>query len=205
MALVDRYSGVIFDYGGVLAFHQTVADSAGMANIAGLPARAFHDLYWTDRLAYDRGLTTAEDYWNDLARRGGVALDSQQILRLIEADVQSWLKFDSGVYDFAESLRQSGKQIAVLSNMPRELGEVLKAKTNGFAPFAHLTLSYEVKSVKPEPAIYEHCLAGMGLRPEEILFLDDRIENIRGAERLGVRGVQFTSRDEVLPKLMAET
>jgi HAD superfamily hydrolase (TIGR01509 family) len=59
--------------------------------------------------------------------------------------------------------------------------------------------------VKPESAIYEHCLAGMGLRPEEILFLDDRIENIRGAERLGVRGVQFTSRDEVLPKLMAET
>jgi putative hydrolase of the HAD superfamily len=204
MALVDRYAGVIFDYGGVLAFHQTAADSAGMANIAGLPAPVFHDLYWTDRLAYDQGLTTAEDYWNDLARRGGAVLDSHQISRLIDADVESWLNFDSGVYDFAESLRQRGKQIAVLSNMPRELGEALKARTKGFAPFAHLTLSYEVQSVKPEPAIYEHCLADMSLRPEKILFLDDRIENIRGAERLGIQGVQFTSRDEVLPKLMAD-
>lgn len=204
MALVDRYAGIIFDYGGVLVFHQSAADSAGMANIAGLPAPVFHQLYWTDRLAYDRGLMTAEDYWNDLARRGGTVLDSHQISRLIEADVESWLKFDSGMYDFAESLRQSGKRIAVLSNMPRELGEVLKAKTKGFAPFAHLTLSYEVQSVKPEPEIYEHCLAGMGLPPEETLFLDDRIENIRGAERLGIQGVQFTSREEVLPRLVAE-
>jgi putative hydrolase of the HAD superfamily len=204
MALVDRYAGIIFDYGGVLAFHQTAADSAGMANIAGLPAPVFHELYWTDRLAYDRGLTTAEDYWNDLARRGGVALDSQQISQLIEADIESWLKFDSQMYDFAESLRRNGKQIAVLSNMPRELGEALKARTKGFAPFAHLTLSYEVQSVKPEPAIYEHCLAGMALRPEETLFLDDRVENIRGAERVGIDGVQFTSRDEVLPRLKAE-
>jgi len=204
MALVNRYAGIIFDYGGVLAFHQTAADSAGMATISGLPVPVFRQLYWTDRLAYDRGLTTAEDYWSDLARRGGVALDSHQIAQLIEADIESWLKFDSGMYDFAESLRRNGKQVAVLSNMPRELGEALKARTRGFAPFAHLTLSYEVQSVKPEPEIYEHCLAGMGLRPGETLFLDDRIENIRGAERVGIDGVQFTSRNEVLPKLMAE-
>jgi putative hydrolase of the HAD superfamily len=108
------------------------------------------------------------------------------------------------MYDFAESLRRNGKQIAVLSNMPRELGEALKARTKGFAPFAHLTLSYEVQSVKPEPAIYEHCLAGMALGPGETLFLDDRVENIRGAERVGIDGVQFTSRDEVLPRLKAE-
>jgi FMN phosphatase YigB (HAD superfamily) len=43
----------------------------------------------------------------------------------------------------------------------------------------------------------------MGLRAEETLFLDDRIENIRGAERLGIHGVQFTSREDVLPKLLA--
>jgi putative hydrolase of the HAD superfamily len=60
-----------------------------------------------------------------------------------------------------------------------------------------------VQSVKPEPVIYGHCLAGMGLRADEILFLDDRIENIRGAERLGIHGVQFTSREDVLPKLLA--
>ena len=204
MALVDRYAGVIFDYGGVLAFHPTAAESARMANVAGLPAPVFHQLYWADRLAYDRGQTRAEEYWNDLARRGGIVLDSQQISRLIEADVESWLKFDSKMYDFAESLRRSGKRIAVLSNMPRELGEALKARTEGFAPFAHVTLSYEVQSVKPEPVIYEHCLAGMGLRPEEALFLDDRIENIQGAKRLGIEGVQFTSREEVLPKLMAD-
>lgn len=203
MALVDHYAGVIFDYGGVLAFHQTAADAAGMASIAGLPEPLFHQLYWTDRLAYDRGLATAEDYWNQLARGGGVTFDSQQIARLVQADVDSWLHFDSEMYGFAESLRQDGKLVAVLSNMPRELGEALKSRTSGFAPFAHCTLSYEVQSVKPEPVIYEHCLTGMGLRAEETLFLDDRIENIRGAERLGIHGVQFTSREDVLPKLLA--
>ena len=201
MALVDRYAGIIFDYGGVLVAHQSAEDAARMAEIAGLRPEVLHQLYWSDRLAYDKGLVTAEQYWNDMARSAGTKFTAEQINKLIDADVESWLKFDDSMYTFARTLLEQGKKIAVLSNMPRELGETLKSRTEGFEPFAHLTLSYEVHSVKPEPDIYQHCLEGIGLKPEETLFLDDRIENVRGAQQFGIQALQFTSPAEMLPKL----
>lgn len=201
MALVDRYAGVIFDYGGVLAFHQTEADVKRLAELAEMPLDVFEPLYWSDRGGYDKGLITAEDYWNDMARGAGRSFGQGQILRLIEADIVSWTNFDSGMYNFANELAAKGKRLAVLSNMPRELGESIKTTTEGFKPFHHVTLSYEVRSIKPEPAIYEHCLSGIGTSAGETLFLDDRVENIKAAEQLGIGAMHFTSRDEILKRL----
>jgi putative hydrolase of the HAD superfamily len=202
MALVNQYAGVIFDYGGVLAFHQTVADVEQLANVAGLPIDVFERLYWSDRGGYDKGLVTAEDYWGDMAVRAGISFSVEQIRELIEADIQSWTHFDRAMYEFIDSLSKNGQRLAVLSNMPHELGESIKARTQGFAPFHHVTLSYEVKSIKPEPDIYAHCLAGLNLAAKETLFLDDRLENIKGAQQLGINAIQFTSREEVLSRLL---
>ncbi len=90
----------------------------------------------------------------------------------------------------------------MLSNMPRELGEALKARTEGFQPFAHLTLSYEMHSVKPEPEIYQHCLEAIGLKPEQTLFSRRPYrKRSRGAQQFGIHALQFTSPAEMLPKL----
>jgi putative hydrolase of the HAD superfamily len=205
MALVDKFAGVIFDYGGVLAFHQTIAEQNKLAQLAGLTPEVFQKGYWSDRGPYDKGLITAEDYWNDIAAKGNTKFSADQLLKLIEADNESWMKFDTEMYAFVNRLRTAGKRVAVLSNMPHELGEVLKTADTefGFAPFDHITLSYEIRSIKPEAAIYEHCLAGLGVPAADTLFLDDRPENIEGAKRLGIHGIQFTSREDVLPGLIA--
>lgn len=113
------------------------------------------------------------------------------------------MQFDEVMFDWVEQLKSTGKRVAVLSNMPRDLGEALQCRTSRFQLFDFVTLSYEVRAVKPDAAIYEHCLGGLGTIGNRTLFLDDRIENIHGAERLGIHGVQFTSRPEVLPKLSA--
>jgi putative hydrolase of the HAD superfamily len=66
--------------------------------------------------------------------------------------------------------------------------------------FDFVTLSYEVHSAKPEAAIYEHCLEGIGTDPARTVFFDDRIANVHGAEMLGIQGVEFLNRDEVLAR-----
>jgi FMN phosphatase YigB (HAD superfamily) len=47
--------------------------------------------------------------------------------------------------------------------------------------------------IKPDAAIYEHTLRGLGVRPEEALFVDDREVNVQAARDLGIRAVQFRS------------
>jgi len=204
MALVNSYDGFIFDYGGVLVHQQTDEEQSHMAKIAGVQKDLFTELYWSDRLDYDKGVLSAAEYWQSLASQGGgPALTTQQVEDLSELDTASWMHFDDVMWDWIEQLRGAGKRVAMLSNMPRELGEALKSQTSKLSVFDQVTLSYEVRSVKPEPAIYEHCLEGIGTTPEQTLFLDDKMVNVTGAEMLGIRAIQFLDRDDVLLWLRA--
>ncbi|HEX4773027.1 MAG TPA: HAD family phosphatase [Bryobacteraceae bacterium] len=203
MPKIDAYEGIIFDYGGVLVHHQTAEDQTRMADILGIPIPSFNQLYWSDlRLVYDKGLLSAKEYWQAVAAAGQSALNEAQIDELTELDVVSWMHYDESMWEWIGALRAAGKRLAMLSNMPRDLGEALRHRTRRFDSFDHVTLSYELKAAKPEAVIYQDCLAGLGTSAAQTLFLDDRQVNIEAAEKLGIHGRQFTSREEVLPALI---
>lgn len=52
--------------------------------------------------------------------------------------------------------------------------------------FEKIFLSYEMKLVKPDVAIFEKLLAETGIDPKETFFIDDSAENCRVAETLGI-------------------
>jgi putative hydrolase of the HAD superfamily len=198
MGFLNLYDGFIFDYGKVLVTEPTGAERVQMAGIVGISLAEFDELYWRDRLDYDKGLQTAIEYWQEIANAAGKVLMLPQIERLSALDSGSWMHFDEVMWEFVAELRESGKRVAILSNMPRDLGETIKSQTQRFVGFDHVTLSYEVKSVKPEAAIYEDCLRGIGTELKRTVFFDDKIANVKGAEMLGLAAVEFLDRDAVL-------
>ena len=198
MAPVKDFDGYIFDYGGVLVHQQAEAEQSRMAQMAGIPAEQFSELYWGTRLDYDKGLISGAEYWAGIGRAAGKVLAPNVVEQLTEIDSTTWMNFDEPMWAWMEELRGAGKRIAILSNMPSDLGETIKARTDRMRCFDFVTLSYEVKSVKPESLIYEHCLEGIGTDPARTVFFDDKIANIHGAEMLGIQAVQFLNRDEVL-------
>lgn len=203
MARVSSYDAFIFDYGGVLVRNQSEADQQAMAQIVGVPENLFFDLYWLDRLHYDKDSLSSREYWQRLARLAGKTLTAPAIEQLIELDVASWMQFDALMWDWIAQLRAAGKRVAMLSNMPRVLGHALKTRTEKLRSFDYVTLSYEIRSAKPEPAAYEHCLEGLGSAPEQTLFLDDRLANVEGARVLGMQAIQFTTHDDMLATLQS--
>ena len=198
MALVDSFDTLIFDYGGVLVTPQSEEDQAAMAALVGIPVERFHDLYWARRADYDSAGLTAEQYWQDIVGQAGMKLTDKKLEELINIDTTSWMQFDDVMWQWLADLRKARKRIAMLSNMPRELGVALKTQTDRLGAFDYVTLSYEVRVVKPDAAIYEHCLEGLDAKAERTMFFDDRIENVQAAEQLGMRGIQFLDRDHVL-------
>jgi FMN phosphatase YigB (HAD superfamily) len=50
-----------------------------------------------------------------------------------------------------------------------------------------------VRLIKPNAAIYEHCLRGLGVAPSGSIFIDDREVNIWAARAVGIHAVQFQS------------
>ena len=54
--------------------------------------------------------------------------------------------------------------------------------------------SHVVGHRKPDRAMFEHVLREIQLKPEETVFIDDIAEFVESAKRLGICGIQFTSR-----------
>ena len=69
--------------------------------------------------------------------------------------------------------------------------------------FDVVVISGEVGMRKPEPRIFEHTVALLGLRPEECVFVDDLRHNIDAAVALGMVGVLHRSYDQTLLELEA--
>jgi putative hydrolase of the HAD superfamily len=186
---------VIFDFGGVLCFHPERETIARAAEHCGVEYRTFLNAMWKDRLAYDAGQDPHE-YWRGVAAKSGTSFDDDLIARMIEHEVGFWSRYDSRVFQWIDDLRASGVKTGILSNLPRPLGARLR-ETDGFlAHFDHVTFSYELGLVKPQREIYEDAVHGVGVEPDEALFLDDRSENIEGARQAGLHAELFTTWEE---------
>ena len=55
--------------------------------------------------------------------------------------------------------------------------------------------------VKPDPAIYHLILRKLGVAAQEAVFVDDFIENIVGAEQLGLHAIRFVSAQQAMADL----
>jgi putative hydrolase of the HAD superfamily len=69
--------------------------------------------------------------------------------------------------------------------------------------FDQRTFSCDVRLTKPGREIYELCLNGLRVAPSAALFLDDRAENVRAAEALGIHSILFTTPADLADTLQA--
>lgn len=69
------------------------------------------------------------------------------------------------------------------------------------AHFDKLILSHEVNAVKPEEKIYKFVEAFTGLQPDEHVFIDDILEYVNGAKKLGWDGIQFLGHKNLIEEL----
>ena len=122
----------------------------------------------------------------------GLSFSAAQIAELTRLDIASWLHLRDGTVTLIEDLAAAGYRLALLSNAPAEFAEAVAGLPVARA-FAHCAFSCFLGSVKPEPECYQAVLAMLGARPADVVFIDDRPENVAGAVALGIRGVQFTT------------
>jgi putative hydrolase of the HAD superfamily len=193
---------VIFDYGEVLCTPDPVAHRNLLA-LTGLDAAAFERLYWIDRRDYDLARFDGPGYWTRFAARSGLTFTAPQIEALVENDVLLWTHLSEPMLAWASDLRDSGIATAILSNMVPEVLRYMRQEFAWLGDFAQLTFSCELGIVKPDPAIYLYTCEKLGVVPADALFLDDKPENVLGAERAGLSSLRFTSIGQLRADLAA--
>jgi putative hydrolase of the HAD superfamily len=183
---------VMFDYGGVVSHPPTRQDQALLARVAGAGVPAFLDGYWQWRHAYDLAELDVTGYWRQVGRSLGRSYGDAEISELARLDSASWLRLRAGTVALIEDLAAAGLPLALLSNAPGPLAEAIGALPIA-AHFGQLIFSCELKLAKPDPRCYSSALARLGASAEEVIFIDDRSENVAAAAVLGLRSLQFTS------------
>jgi putative hydrolase of the HAD superfamily len=186
---------VLFDYGGVICQPQLEAEVALLAQAAGGTVPAFSDGYWAYRLDYDRAELDAVTYWQKVGTGLGRSYTAAEIAELTRLDIASWQHLQPGTVTLIEDLAAAGHRLALLSNAPAEVADAV-ATLPVAAHFEYCTFSCYLPAAKPEPDCYRAVLAVLGASPAEVVFLDDRPENVTGAEAMGIRSVRFTGPDQ---------
>ena len=182
---------VIFDYGLVLSGPPEPHARARLLEISGLSPEVFDKHYWHYRLDYDRGTLNGHTYWPTIARDAGISFSPQQVEALIEQDVLLWATVDPIMLEWVSRVRASGLKVAILSNMGEDLLAYMRENFVWLHRFHHLTWSCELNLIKPMPAIYEYTLDRLNVSADEALFLDDRLENVKGARAVGIHSLLF--------------
>jgi putative hydrolase of the HAD superfamily len=189
---------VLFDLYGVVALHQRPDALAKMAMCCAAPADAFADAYWACRQPYDTAQQTAPEYWTTVLRRLSLPASADAIEELRLTDIDSWSRIDKRMAAYAQSLRDRA-EVALLSNIPSDHADALLAAQPWLCSLDHLALSGKIKAAKPDPAAFHHCVTAMHAAPSDFLFIDDREENVRSAQAIGMHGHVFAHLDELTP------
>ena len=190
---MNSVKAVLFDYGMVLSASPDPAAWTRMRTISGLNEETLHREYWAHRHAYDRGDLTGDAYWHKTANGAGIVLTPDQLRKLLAADVDYWSTLNLPMLAWVRNLQRAGVPVGILSNMPDAMERGLRARHPWIDTFDHHTWSHALNLAKPEPAIYYHAAEGLHTPPENILFIDDRHENIEAALAVGMQAIQYTT------------
>ena len=202
--LSKAVKAVIFDYGEVLCHRPTNEEIARLAGFFHLRVDQLPALWERNRGPYDRGDLSPQIYWSAFAKDAGVELGPERLQQIHDLDMEMWTNVNSPMIDWAKQLRSSGMKVGLLSNMHPEMVAHCRKHFSWLDNFDFVTFSGEVRLIKPDPAIYEHTLRGLGVTASEALFLDDREINIRAAQALGIYSVRFESIEQLRRELAAE-
>ena len=93
--------------------------------------------------------------------------------------------------DIALKLKKQGYPIYLLSNFPGDQFEKYRLQNSYIDQFDDKIISGDVGLAKPDIKIYELAIQKFNLVPEESLFIDDKIENIKGAEKVGIQTIHL--------------
>jgi putative hydrolase of the HAD superfamily len=170
---------------------------AALLRITGLTAERLDSYYWADRHAYDEGKLTGLAFWQKIVSDAGLGLGERAIEELNLWDARMWTTQNDAMLTWQQRLKKRGILTAILSNIGDSVLANMKREFDWLSRFDVLVWSYQLHMAKPDPAIYRHVLKELGTRPEETLFVDDRQVNVEAANAMGMKGVLFTTAEQL--------
>ena len=111
----------------------------------------------------------------------------------------SYIEIYMEVFPLLVRLKEKGHRIFVLSNTSPVFYELLEEQLSPLNEILDgFVFSCDIKTIKPDPKMFEEILHKYQLDPVNCIFLDDVKDNIKMAESLGIKAYQVKQRSDVV-------
>ena len=180
---------VIFDLGGVLLRTENPQPRLDLAKRYGLSRNDLEKLVFASdtSLQAEVGTVSPQAVWNHVQKTLRIAEDE---ISVFQDAFWAGDRLDEDLLRFVNSLRGSYRTV-LLSNAWSDMRKNIAQRFGKLDAFEMQIFSAEVGVRKPAPEIFQLVLDLLGADPEEAVFVDDFIENIQAARKLGLRTIQY--------------
>ena len=120
----------------------------------------------------------------------------EQEIRMVFSDLSTVVRERKGSLAWIRSLKEAGYRVYYLSNFSERVEKEAADELTFLKEMDGGILSYREHVIKPDPAIYELLLNRYSLAAEESVFLDDTLDNVKAAEKLGIRGILVENQEQ---------
>jgi HAD superfamily hydrolase (TIGR01509 family) len=178
---------IVFDLGKVLVDFDWSIAAKKIAARSTAPPEQFHEFLATSPLLwqYECGQLTRHKFFEAIQSAIGfqeTAAEFNGYFAEIFAEIAPMIELHA-------ELRRRGFKTYILSNTNDLAIEHIRRNYSFFKNFDGYILSYEVKGMKPDAPIYEALEKMTGKRGAEIIYIDDRLENIEAGAARGWRTI----------------
>lgn len=189
---------VFFDLGGVIVRTEYQAPRERLAQRLGLSYEELVRIVFESKSSREASLgrIDTETHWEAVLQSLGLPSEHKESVR---ADFFAGDIIDLELVNFLRSLRPAYKT-GLISNAWPDLRDYIVRQGLADA-FDYMVISAEVGVMKPEAKIYQIALEQAQVRPNEAVFVDDFIENVYGAQVMGMHAVHFREPEETLATL----
>ena len=190
---------VIFDFGNVIC---KLDNNIFLRRISGYTEKPVPELagliYGKSDLPrlYEIGLINSDVFFSGIVELCALRIKKEEFIRAY-TDIFTPIP---ATFDLVRQLK-AGYKLALLSNTSEwDFEEGIKP-IEIYDLFDTVTLSYEVKAMKPGRKIYMDALSKLKLAPRECVYIDDIAEYAAAAREIGIHSFRYISPEQLAADL----
>lgn len=194
------YKTVIFDLGRVLVHFDFKRGYRALEGLCPHEAADIPKLLAGTGLVerFETGLVEPRDFVAEITRVLDLSVDYEGFCEIWSSIFMHTLVPES----MLEGLK-ARYRLLLLSNTNAIHFEMVRRSYPMLRHFDGLILSYEVKAMKPQPAIYRAAIERAECEPGECFYTDDIAEYVAGAQAMGIDAVQFQGAERLAEEMKA--
>lgn len=192
-----KLKAVIFDWGGVLIHDPSIKLVDYCANKLKISVDVFKKEYEPYEKDFQKGKIDESLIWKKICNKLKIPVPNSSSIWREAVDYS--FRNNNQVIKIARDLKKKDFKLGFLSNTEIPAIEYFNKQSYDFLDVS--VFSCIEGYVKPEKEIYEITLNRLRVKPEEAIFIDDRVIHIEGAKKLGINTILFKDAKQLVSEL----